>query len=158
MPITLENLQSRDYKPIIHVVNAWWGGRQIDHLLPHLFFDHFQPTSFVMRDNDQLVGFLIGFISQTWPEIAYVHFIGVAPAYRQQHLATRLYEHFFQVARSKDCREVHCITSPVNKGSIAFHTRLGFEIQPGDSEVDNLPVTLDYDNKGGARVLFRYQL
>jgi RimJ/RimL family protein N-acetyltransferase len=39
---------------------------------------------------------------------------------------------------------VHCVTSPKNTGSIAFHTRLGFEVE---AEVEG------YDGSGESRVL-----
>lgn len=39
-----------------------------------------------------------------------------------------------------------------------FHAQMGFEILPGDAEVDGVAVTTNYDGKGGARVLFRRRL
>ena len=52
-------------------------------MLPKLFFLHFEGTSFVADDDEgQLVAFLIGFLSQTDPDEAYIHFVGVAPAER----------------------------------------------------------------------------
>ena len=45
-------------------------------------------------------------------------------------------------------------TSPVNKGSIAFHRALGFLIEPGDGEVDGVPVRRDYPVPGESRVQF----
>lgn len=32
------------------VINNWWGGRQMTHLLPRFFFEHFQSTSFIVED------------------------------------------------------------------------------------------------------------
>ncbi|GLG01203.1 hypothetical protein Alches_12420 [Alicyclobacillus hesperidum subsp. aegles] len=37
------------------------------HLLPRLFFEHFQPTCFVTEDDGVLLAFLIGFVLQTHP-------------------------------------------------------------------------------------------
>lgn len=91
-------------------------------LLPQLFFEHFQPTSFVIEEDGKLQAFLVGFRSQTTPT------------------------------------EVHAITSPVNRGSIAFHTNMGFEILPGDAEVDGIAVTTNYDGQGSDRVQFRRYL
>ena len=73
-------------------------------------------------------------------------------------MGRHLYEHFFTVVSRLGCTEVLSITSPVNKGSIAFHTQMGFEILPGDAEVDGVAVTTNYDGRGGARVLFRRRL
>jgi hypothetical protein len=42
----------------------------------------------------------------------------------------------------------------VNKGSIAFHQRMGFAIEPGDTELDGVSVHTNYDGMGENRVLF----
>lgn len=152
---TLRNLRASDYHPIIRVANDWWGGRPIADILLRVFFEHFQPTSFVLEQDGAIVGFLIGFLSQTTRGQAYIHAVGIDPQRRGQGLGRQLYEHFFAVARHLGCTEVLCITSPVNKGSIAFHTQMGFEMLPGDAYLDGVPVTTNYDAHGGARVLFR---
>ena len=152
------NLTSADFLPVREVVDAWWGGRSVAGLLPRLFFNYFQPTSFAVEDDGKLVAFLVGFVSQTDPAQSYIHFVGVDPAYRTHGLGRRLYEHFFEVARELGCREVEAITAPVNKGSIDFHRRLGFEILPGDARVDGVEVTADYAGPGEPRVVFRRRL
>ena len=50
-------------------------------MLPKLFFVHFRDTSFVAEDDGALAGFLCGFRSQTFPDEAYIHFVGVDPAH-----------------------------------------------------------------------------
>ena len=118
-------------------------------MLPRLFFVHFRETSFVAEQGGELVGFLCGFLSQTYPEEAYCHFVGVHPAQRGTGLARELYERLFAVARARGRTLVRCVTSPVNEGSLAFHARLGFEVE---KEVD------DYDGAGEPRVLLMKRL
>lgn len=154
----VRNAQSRDYPRVIAVINDWWGGRAMADMLPKLFFDHFGDTSFVAETDGELAGFLVGFISQAKPEEAYVHFIGVNPQLRQSGLAQRLYHQFFDVVRARGCRLVRCVTSPVNKASILFHTRIGFQIDPGNGVIEGVPVTCNYDGRGQDRVLFTYHL
>jgi len=158
MSISLRQIEPADYKTVIGVVNDWWGGRQMADMLPRLFFVHFRPTSFIAQEDNQLRGFLSGFVSQTYPSQAYIHFVGADPRHRGQGIGRLLYSHFFEVVKNLGCTEVGCVTSPLNKGSIAFHIRLGFEILPGDSEVEGLATTSNYDGQGQARVLFRRQL
>ena len=50
---------------------------------------------------------------------------------------------------------VRSCTSPVNRDSIAFHQKMGFAIEPGDAEVDGIPVTLDYNRPGDHKVRFK---
>ena len=150
----LRALREEDYPGTIRVLDDWWGGRQMAGLLPRLFFQHFADTSFSIEEKGRVVAFLAGFISQSRSGEAYIHFVGVDPAWRGQGLGQALYERFFSAARARGAKSVHCITSPVNKGSIAFHRAMGFALAPGDEEIDGLPVHGDYDGRGGARVVF----
>ena len=56
--------------------------------------------------------------------------------------------------RARGCAEVHAVTSPVNRGSIAFHQRMGFDIEPGEARADGVPVAAGYDGDGQDRVRF----
>ncbi len=69
-----------DYKQVAAIVNDWWGGRQMADMLPKLFFTHFSSTSLIAEEDNKLIGFLIGFYSQTKTNEAYIHFVGVAPS------------------------------------------------------------------------------
>jgi|GEM_PF-841935 len=92
-----------DYFTVIDVLDDWWGGWQMTHLLPRLFFEHFQATSFIMEENRSLAAFLIGFVSQTCSDEAYIHFVGVSPNMRNNGLARQLYERFFVTVRNVGC-------------------------------------------------------
>jgi ribosomal protein S18 acetylase RimI-like enzyme len=139
-----------DYGRVIQHVNEWWGGREMAPILPKLFFVHFEGTSLVAEtEQGELAGFLVGFLSQTHPEEAYVHFVGVAPKERGSGLGRRLYERFFDEASSHGRTTVRCVTSPANEASVAFHRALGFEVEG---------VVDDYDGRGESRVLLARRL
>ncbi|MEX3618820.1 hypothetical protein [Paenibacillus glucanolyticus] len=38
-------------------------------------FDHFQDTGFIVEENGAMLGFLIGFLSQSRNEAAYIHLL-----------------------------------------------------------------------------------
>ena len=148
--LTVRHAQPSDYGRVIQHVNVWWSGREMAPMLPKLFFLHFEGTSFVAESEDgALAGFLVGFLSQTDDDEAYVHFVGVAPAERGSGVGRTLYETFFDTARANGRRIVRCVTSPVNEASIAFHEALGFEVER---------VARDYDGPGEDRVLLAKQL
>ena len=86
----IRNVQSADYSPIISVLNDWWGGRKMSDMLPKLFFVHFSETSFIIEQDNKIHGFLIGFLSQTFADEAYIHFVGIHPDYRKQGLVVCL--------------------------------------------------------------------
>ena len=142
----IRHAEPADYGRVIGRVNAWWGGRDMAPMLPRLFFVHFEGTSYVVDDGEgQLAAFLIGFLSQTDPKEAYIHFMGVSPEHRGGGLGRQLYERFFEDARAAGRSRVTCVTSPVNEGSVAFHEALGFTSES---------VAHDYDGPGEDRVLF----
>ncbi|HET7480144.1 MAG TPA: GNAT family N-acetyltransferase [Rubrobacteraceae bacterium] len=147
-------LRETDHGPIIAVVNEWWYGRNVASKLPRLFFDHFQDTSFVVEEDEEIVAFLVGFVSQSPARAAYVHFAGVDPGCRNEGLGRRLYETFFEKVRRRGCERVRCMTSPANRGSIAFHASMGFEIEEGDGGVDDVSVHTNYDGDGIDKVVF----
>jgi ribosomal protein S18 acetylase RimI-like enzyme len=143
--VLIRHAHASDYGRVIQHVNVWWGGREMAPILPKLFFLHFEGTSFVAEDEDgALVGFLIGFLSQTDDTEAYVHFVGVAPDERGSGVGRTLYETFFDVARKHGRSVVRCVTSPVNEDSVRFHRALGFEVDR---------IASDYDGPGEDRVL-----
>mgnify|MGYP007033723569 CR=1 FL=1 len=50
------------------------------------------------------------------------------------------------------------MTSPVNRGSVAFHQRMGFDIEPGEAGPGGIAVAAGYDGDGQDRVRFVKQL
>ena len=140
----IRHLEAEDYFSIGSVLNDWWDDRPMTHLLPRLFFEHFQPTSFVMETEDELIAFIIGFISQTNSNVAYIHFVGVHPYFRKQGHANHLYDEFIKTVKAMGCNEVQCITTTINTGSIAFHKTIGFEAQ----------LAKNYAGEGQDRIVF----
>lgn len=150
----IRSVKGSDYYVISPLINEWWGGRNMSDMLPKLFFDHFTQTSFIAEKDGKLVGFLIGFLSQTHSNEAYIHFVGVHPEYRKHNIGKYLYNTFFNAVKQNDRSIVRCVTSPVNKVSIIYHTKMGFEIEDGDTIVDGLSINADYDGPNQDRVLF----
>ncbi|MCZ2820745.1 GNAT family N-acetyltransferase [Modestobacter sp. VKM Ac-2977] len=151
-----------DHARVHAVLDQWWAGfggeagsRERAALLPRLFFEHFTDTSYLIEHDDgHLVAFLIGFLSPARPDTAYVHFLGVDPAAQRAGLGRRLHARFGADAAARGARQVGCVTSPGNRDSIAFHTRLGFRVDPGDRTVAGTSVHSDHDGPGLHRVVF----
>jgi L-amino acid N-acyltransferase YncA len=146
---------SADYDNVIPKLDAWWGGRSMASMLPRLFFTHFAPWTYVAERAGETMGFLCGFRSQSDPSIVYCHFIGISPEARGRGLGELLYERLCVDADAAGCTEVHAVTSPQNRGSIAFHTRLGFNVITGPRESDGVSWHPDYDGPGEHRVRFK---
>jgi ribosomal protein S18 acetylase RimI-like enzyme len=130
MTVQIREIRPADYLSVISVIDDWWGGRHMADMLPHLFFEHFTGTSFAAEADGELAGFLVGFISQSRPGEAYIHFVGIRPADRGSGLGRQLYERFFAAARARGCGK----------------------------EVDGIQVAAGYDGDGHDRVRFVKQL
>ena len=146
--ISLRAATAADYDRIVAVVDDWWG-RPVRHALPRLFLDHFHDTSLVAEQGGELVGFLVGFMSPSKPDSAYIHFVGVNPRSRGNGLARHLYETFFARAGIEGRRVVRAVTAAHNSASIAFHTAMGFTVTD--------PI-LGYDGPSDVKVLFQREL
>ena len=156
--LVIRHATGADYDIVIPQLDAWWGGRSMASMLPRLFFTHFGPWSYVAEQGRQTIGFLCGFRSQSDPAVVYCHFIGIAPVARGRGVGERLYQRLFADALAAGCAAVHTVTSPQNRGSVAFHARLGFAVLPGRCESDGESWHPDYDGPGEDRVLFKRAL
>ncbi len=151
----LRHVRPSDCDRVLAVIDEWWGGPATSSHLPHVFFSHLAPTSFVLEEDDgELVGFLLGFFSQARPDEACVHMIGVHPAFRRLGFGRRLCERFFLTAQMHGRRWVRSVSTSSGP-SIAFHRALGFVPLRGDAVIDGLPVRRDHAGPGGQRVVFR---
>jgi ribosomal protein S18 acetylase RimI-like enzyme len=154
MTMTIRPIRPSDYRPVISVIDDWWDGRHMADMLPRLFFEHFTDTCFAAERDGELAGFLVGFLSQSCPGEAYIHFVGVHPGERGHGLGRRLYEQFFAAVRARGCERIRAVTAPVNQGSVAFHQKMGFEVEPGNAQTGGVPVAPSYDGDGQDRVRF----
>lgn len=153
----LRPLAESDFPVVTARVDEWWG-RPIRGALLRLFFEHFLPLSWAAEADGVLVGFIIGFQSQTFPRVAYTHFVAVAPEERRRGLGRTLYAAFFASARARGCNSIEAITAPINTRSIAFHQSLGFELVESDTVVDGFPVSFEHEGPGQHRVRMRRRL
>ena len=126
-----------------------------DSHLPHVFFTHLTPTSFVLEAGDgEIVGFLLGFLSQAHPDEACVHMVGVHPAFRRLGFGRRLCERFITAAQMHGRRWVRSVSTSSGP-SIAFHCAMGFVPLGGDAVIDGVPLRRDRAGADGQRVVFR---
>jgi ribosomal protein S18 acetylase RimI-like enzyme len=102
----------------------------------HIFTKFFTSTSLIIEtENNKVLGFLLGFISQDNPEEAYIHLLCVIPQYRKKGLAKSMMDEFMTIINENGCRKVYLITSPGNKKAIKFYKKIGFKIDNQGKEI-----------------------
>lgn len=131
---------------VLATLGAFWEGRDVQHLHHPVWFRQFGDGALTARDTD---GTLAGYVlAHCTPTLAYVHVIAVRPASRHRGVARDLYEAVFARAAAHGAAAVEAITNPQNRGSVAFHIRLGFAAE----------LVTDYAGPGQDRVLLRRAL
>jgi GNAT superfamily N-acetyltransferase len=154
MTFQIRHLSPADYPLVISVIDQWWGGRPGGRQASAAIFRALHRHQFRGRTRRQ-AGWFPGRVHLPVPaDEAYIHFVGVAPAERGSGLGRLLYEAFFRAAEARGCILIRAVTSPVNRGSVAFHQRMGFQLEPGDTEAGGIPVSSGYDGPGNDRVRF----
>ena len=145
-----------DYDQIITDMADFWNSSNVNKLQRQhnpIYLYEFGNTAFVIRESKKVIGYLLGFYSQTSPT-AYVKFVGVRTSHRQRGVGHALYEYFIMVAKRQGCNELKAITSPNNRISIVFHQSLGMELL-GEPNDEGIIVMKDYAGPGNDRVVFR---
>ncbi|QYR19335.1 GNAT family N-acetyltransferase [Paenibacillus sp. sptzw28] len=148
-------MNQNDCEYILKAADDWWGGHYSSDMLSRWYIHHFRETCLLAEENGKIVGFIIGFLSQSEPDEAYIRIVMVDPAWRGKGIGRSLYETFFERAGSLGRSVIRCVTAPGKKNSIAFHARLGFMIEPQEQELGGVPAFINYDGRGGNRVVFK---
>lgn len=117
-------LEGTDFYPALAKIDAWFGGAGYEPIHP-VFFHHFGGYA-VVDDDENLVGFLIGFRSLRNADIAYIHVAVIDPERRKQGIGTELYDRFEKQARTWGCYTLEAVVEPSNARAVAFHTDRGF--------------------------------
>jgi predicted GNAT superfamily acetyltransferase len=73
-------------------------------------------------------------------------------------LGRQLYRRFATIARQHGRTLLRAETGSFNRASIAFHARLGFDVEPGDEIVDGVPIHRDRTGLGHDYVMFTMSL
>lgn len=116
----------------------------------HLFTKYFANTCFVAEIDNQIVGYILGFISQLEKNVAYIHNICIAPDLRRKKIGSSLYQEFFQNMKNEKCQKIFLIINPRNKLSISYHESLGFNVSKEGEEfyVEGVRASKDYNGPG----------
>lgn len=74
--MNVRHLEERDYDPIIAVLDDWFGGRPLAKAAAKGFLRPFSANELCLEEDGKVIAFLTGFVSQTYADDAYIHFVG----------------------------------------------------------------------------------
>ncbi|HUQ78221.1 MAG TPA: GNAT family N-acetyltransferase [Patescibacteria group bacterium] len=159
--MTYRHPTEADQPRIVGVVDEWFGGRRVRHLVVRAWFRHVASTSWIADDEDgNPIGFLIGYRSQDHPDEAVLHLVGVHPSHRRRGVGRALIESFLADAATRGARAVRALAWPGDPIPISFFRALGFrpEDGPGSQNLYGTPAFPDYEADGEDRIVFVREL
>ncbi len=132
-------LDKDDYDHIVRVIDHWWEGPTSALAHPMFFYEHGSQARVVTDDSGERVGFLLGFITESFApatassppvgaRVGYVHLVGIDPEHRRRGVARLLYASFESECRAAGCVGLKAITTAGNEGSVRFHQALGWTV------------------------------
>jgi len=143
----IRGITKADFDYIVSVLDRWWGGPSSERAHP-VFFYELGDQALIAESDDEVVGFLLGFVSRQTPPVAYVHLVGIHPDHRRLGVGKQLYAQFTERAREAGASQLKAITTVGNEGSKRFHEALGFSVAEH----------ADYAGPGRSRVVFTLEL
>jgi ribosomal protein S18 acetylase RimI-like enzyme len=123
--VALRPIRAADFAAARAVVDDWFG-RPVGLVMHRLFFEELGPSGVWCERDGAPVGFLLGLVSEADPELAYIHFHAVDPAWRRRGVGRLLYRAFCERAAGRGCRRARALAAPTNARSLRFHEALGF--------------------------------
>ncbi|MGI8316937.1 diaminobutyrate acetyltransferase [Halobacillus mangrovi] len=79
-----------------------------------LWCEYFNETSVVVKDGEDTVGFISGFINPSSPDTLFIWQVAVAKSERGQGLATKMIDHILKRRFCRDVKYIEATVSPSN--------------------------------------------
>jgi ribosomal protein S18 acetylase RimI-like enzyme len=152
----IRNVIEADFIQISHIAEKCKPMTIMNNSTYHIFTKHFKNTSFVVEDIDgNLIGFLLGFISQNNPKEGYIHLLCIDLKLRREGIAKNLVKNFIKTVSDKGCKKVVLVTKPQNKISIKFYNKMGFIPYKSNQivQIEDMDVFKDYDGPGEDKIV-----
>lgn len=125
-PVKIRNAEDDDFVKCVSIAREAWPEFKERESIYHLFCKYFNPTSFVLEANGDIVAFVFGFLSEVDNNTAYIHLVATSPKHQRKGMATRLYQKFFETVQAVERNRIELTVNPDNAASLEFHRRLGF--------------------------------
>jgi ribosomal protein S18 acetylase RimI-like enzyme len=159
--MTFRHPTEADQPRIVGLVDEWFGGRRVRHLVVRAWFRHVASTSWIAEDDDgSPIGLLVGYRSQDHPTEAVLHLIAVHPSHRRRAIGRAMIESFLADVATAGARSVTALAWPGDPIPIAFFRALGFRPLdgPGSQNLYGTPAFPDYEAPGEDRIVFAREL
>ncbi len=145
--IEIRGITQSDYEYLVSVLDRWWGGPSGQHAHP-MFFHEFGDHALVAESDGEIVGFLLGFMTERPVSTGYVHLVGIHPEHRRKGVGKALYARFTERCREAGAERLKTVGAAGHDGPREFHAALGFTVTDEP----------DYAGRGRARIVYTKDL
>jgi ribosomal protein S18 acetylase RimI-like enzyme len=158
--IQIRKVEEKDFLRIIDFTNNCAPIPKERNSIYHCLTRFFANTCFVAERQGNIIGHILGWISQVDDKIAYVHNVCIMPEGRRHKIATKLYDRFIKAVKEIGCDQIFLIANAMNDVSINFHRSLGFKptIEGEKIIINGVETIKDYNGPGEHMVLMRKDL
>ena len=146
-----------DQARFVGLVDEWFGGRRVRHLVVRSWFRHFGSTSWIAEDaSGAPIAFLLGYRSVDRPDEAVLHLVGVHPSHRRRGIGRALVASFHADVSAAGTTSIIALAWPGEPIAVAFFRALGFRPDdgPGSQNLYGTPAFPDYEWPGEDRIVF----
>ncbi len=121
---------------------------------------YFGNSFFIAKDDNKLIAFVWGFISQTDKDVFFLWQIGIMKEYRGNMLAQKLMERLIEFAKQNNCKKVHATVETGNIASWKMFEKMDFKnVSKGNTVVENgREAMVNYYGSGTNQILYEYNL
>jgi GNAT superfamily N-acetyltransferase len=123
-----------------------------------LYANLFSTTCPIATEDDQLIGAVIAFRSQDYPDDLYVQDVITHPDHRRKGVSTVLLGSVRDTGQRFGCSRMYLTSEPDNTAAHTTWTQRGFTNIPGDHTVNGINVISDYKGPGKHRAVYVFRL
>lgn len=155
--LTLRHVRESDQPRLVGLIDEWFSGRRVRHLLVRAWFRHFASTSWIAEGADGApIAILIGYRSQDRADEAVLHLVAVHPGHRRRGIGRALMESFAADVAEGGAARIIALAWPGEPIAIAFFRALGFRADdgPGTRNLYGTPAYPDHEAPGEDRIVF----
>ena len=122
-----------------------------------IFQRFFKSTSFIAKDENDLVGTLTSWLDPDNDKDIYIEEVAIHPNYRGQGIAQLLFENLEKVAKERQCNRLWLTCNPVNP-AIHLWAKLGFTNMKTGQLSNGWDIVKDLKGPGLDRAIFEKRL
>ncbi len=94
--MNIRHIEPEDCKTILAVASNWWGSNYSSDMFSKWYIHHFRDTCHLAEENGKMIGFIMGFLSQSESDESYIRIVMVIQCREGKVLDERYMRNFLR--------------------------------------------------------------